>query len=150
MIVRELAKDDTGGPVMPDEPDRYKTNDLHTYDQARRKKPTLVPYIAFQFDAAEFDKYKRFTVGNREESRDLTVNSFVRRSRRADGRSVYYNGPLEEETFYTVFLRAYVNKVKNELPPPPPPYFTHPARLETLNRLLRLACVASRGLSIHQ
>ena len=111
VIVRELAKDNKGNPVPPYDPDSYKTEDLYTYDEARRMKPKLVPYIAFQFSASDFDRFKRFTVGDGKGSFDTELKSFLRRRRRSNGGSVYYNGPLEEQTLYTVFQRAYVNKV---------------------------------------
>ena len=106
VIVIELATDNKDQPVRAAEPDSYKEEDLHTYEQARNKKPQLVPYIAAEFLASDFDHYQSFVVGDGER----TPKVFSRR-RRDDSTVEFYNGPLEENTFYAVFQRAYVNKV---------------------------------------
>lgn len=109
VIVRELATDNRNKPVPLEEPDSIKPKDLYTYDEARRKKPQLVPYIAAQFPAREFDLYENFVVG--AESKGSSEAKRRRRRRRVEGDSQeYYNGPLEEKTYYAVFQRAYVSE----------------------------------------
>ena len=108
MIVRELATDNTNNPVPLGPPDDVKPEDLYTYEEARRKKPELVPYIAAQFPASEFDQYKHFVVGA---GKKASLQAKRRRRRRRD--KEYYNGPLQENTFYAVFQRAYVSEVSN-------------------------------------
>lgn len=112
MIVRELATDNKDQPVRAREPDTYKEEDLYTYEQARERKPQLVPYIAAEFLASDFDSYQSFVVGNGERTSKVSSSIFSRRRRRRDDSTVeFYNGPLEENTFYAVFQRAYVSKV---------------------------------------
>ena len=110
VIVRELATDNRNKPVPLEEPDSVKPKDLYTYDEARRKKPVLVPYIAAQFPAREFDLYENFVVGAGSKG----SSEAKRRRRRVEGDSQeYYNGPLEENTYYAVFQRAYVSEVSS-------------------------------------
>ena len=112
VIVRELATDNRNKPVPLEEPDSFKPKDLYTYDEARRKKPDLVPYIAAQFPAGEFDRYENFVVG--AGSKGSSEAKRKRRRRRVEGDSQeYYNGPLEEKTYYAVFQRAYVSEVSS-------------------------------------
>ncbi|XP_044179418.1 receptor-type tyrosine-protein phosphatase S-like isoform X11 [Acropora millepora] len=109
VIVRELATDNRNKPVPLEEPDSVKPKDLYTYDEARRRKPKLVPYIAAQFPAREFDLYENFVVG--AGSKGSSEAKRRRRRRRVEGDSQeYYNGPLEENTYYAVFQRAYVSE----------------------------------------
>ena len=108
VVVKELPKDSRGDPV-PDSknPQNYKPHELFTYDQAQKKKPQLVPYVAAQFSAEKFDEHKTFTVGN-----GLKTRASAARRRRGVGNDTFYdNGPLEPSTYYTVFQRAYVKKV---------------------------------------
>ncbi|XP_068670555.1 receptor-type tyrosine-protein phosphatase F-like [Montipora foliosa] len=105
VIVRELATDNTNKPVPLGSPDNFKPKDLFTYEEARRKKPELVPYIAAQFPASEFDQYKHFVVGA---GKKASLQAKRRRRRRRD--KEYYNGPLQENTYYAVFQRAYVSE----------------------------------------
>lgn len=112
VIVRELATDNKNKPVPLEEPDSFKPKDLYTYDEARRRKPKLVPYIAAQFPAREFDLYENFVVG--AGSKGSSEAKRRRRRRRVEGDSQeYYNGPLEEKTYYAVFQRAYVSEVSS-------------------------------------
>lgn len=91
---------------MPDsKPDDYTPNQLSTYKQAKLEKPKLVPYVAAQFPAEEFSKYQLFKIGD---GRNFSVRARKRRSTKEQ----YYNGPLEPSTFYTMFQRAAVNKVR--------------------------------------
>ena len=113
MIVRELATDNTGKAVPARNPDDYKAEDLYTYEEARNRKPQLVPYIAVEFSAKDFNDYRSFTVGDNRRTRAVAKDvSSRRRKRQQDSNSEFYNGPLEENTFYAVFQRAYVNKVR--------------------------------------
>lgn len=111
VIVRELATDNRNKPVPLEEPDSYKPEDLYTYHEARRKKPDLVPYIAVQFPAREFDRYENFVVG--AGTKGSSEAKRRRRRRVEDDGQEYYNGPLEENTFYAVFQRAYVSEVSS-------------------------------------
>ena len=111
MIVIELATDNRNEPVPAQDPDNYKAEDLYTYDQARKKKPKLVPYIAAQFSASDFDNYKFFVVGDGKRT-SAVINDVSSRRRRRRSTTEFYNGPLQENTFYAVFQRAYVNKVR--------------------------------------
>ena len=109
----ELATDNTNKPVPAQNPDNYKADDLYTYDQARKMKPQLVPYIAAQFSASDFDQYKSFVVGDGKRTSSVAKDVSSRRRRRdSDSSSEFYNGALQENTFYAVFQRAYVTKVR--------------------------------------
>lgn len=77
-------------------------------------KPQLVPYIAAEFRARDFDRYRSFFVGDGSRSSKVSEEISSRRKKRAQNTIEYYNGPLEENTFYAVFQRAYVNKVSIE------------------------------------
>lgn len=107
VIVRELATDNRNQPVRAQDPESYKAENLYTYEEARKKKPQLVPYIAAEFHAKDFSFYQKFVVGNGLRSSKVSE----RRRKREENTTEYYNGPLEENTFYAVFQRAYVNKV---------------------------------------
>ena len=112
MIVIELATDSKGKAVPVQPPDYYKREDLYTYDEARKKKPTLVPYIAAEFNATDFDDYEIFTVGDSRRS-SRAKNKTSRTGRKEVNRTFeFFNGPLEGGTFYAVFLRAYTKKVR--------------------------------------
>ena len=105
--MRELATDNRNQPVRAKDPESYKAEDLYTYEDAREMKPQLVPYIAAEFHAKDFSHYRSFFVGDGSRSRKVSE----RRRKREENTIKYYNGPLEENTFYAVFQRAYVNKV---------------------------------------
>ena len=74
-------------------------------------KPHLVPYIAAEFHARDFDRYQSFVVGDGSRTSKVSEDMISRRRKREENTIEYYNGPLEENTFYAVFQRAYVNKV---------------------------------------
>lgn len=114
MIVRELATDNRDQPVRAQDPEHYKVEDLYSYEEARKMKPQLVPYIAAEFRARDFDSYRSFVVGGGSRSSKVSEDISSRRKKRAQNTTEYYNGPLEENTFYAVFQRAYVNKVSFE------------------------------------
>jgi hypothetical protein len=105
VIVLEVATDVNGNAIKPKKnPDDYKPSDLLTYKEADQRKPDKVPYIATQFSAKEFEKYRIFKVGDGK-------NYSVGARKRRDISGQYYNGPLEPETYYSMFQRASVSKV---------------------------------------
>ena len=108
----ELATDNKGKAVPAQPPDYYKGEDLNTYDEAREKKPTLVPYITAEFNAMDFDDYKSFTVGDSRRSSRAKDKTIRRRRKEVNRPFEFFNGPLEEGTLYAVFLRAYVKEVR--------------------------------------
>ena len=108
----ELATDNKGKAVPVQPPYYYKREDLYTYDEARKKKPTLVPYIAAEFNAMDFDDYEIFTVGDSRRSSRAKNKTSRRRRNEVNRAFEFFNGPLEGGTFYTVFLRAYVKEVR--------------------------------------
>ena len=112
MIVIELATDNKGKAVPAQQPDDYKEKDLYTYDEAREKKPTLVPYIAAEFNAMDFHDYKSFTVGDSRRSSRAKDKTIRRRRKEVNRPFEFFNGPLEGGTLYAVFLRAYVEEVR--------------------------------------
>ena len=111
-IVIELARDKKGKEVPAEPPDYYKGEDLYTYDEARQKKPTLVPYIAAEFNSMDFDDYKIFTVGDSRRSSRAKSKTSRRRRKEVNRPFQFFNGPLEGGTLYAVFLRAYVMEVR--------------------------------------
>ena len=111
VIVRELATDNTDQPVRAKKPELYSVEEFNTYEEARKRKPQLVPYIAAEFRASDFDRYQSFVVGDGSRTSKVSEDMLSRRRKREEGPIEYYNGPLEENTFYAVFQRAYVNKV---------------------------------------
>ena len=111
MIVRELATDNRDQPVRAKDPGLYDVKDLYSYEEARKMKPQLVPYIAAEFRASDFGRYQRFVVGDGSRTSKVSEDVSSRRRKREENTIEYYNGPLEENTFYAVFQRAYINKV---------------------------------------
>ena len=117
--MRELATNNNDQPVPPDyDPTNYRERDLHTYEEARKMKPKLVPYVAAEFPADKFDFFKDFEVGDGKRYTSVSNSILSKKRRKRRGRreigestSEFYNGPLEENTFYAVFQRAYVDKV---------------------------------------
>ena len=108
----ELATDNKGKAVPAQPPDYYKREDLYTYDEARKKKPTLVPYIAAEFNATDFDDYEIFTVGDSRRSSRAKNKTSRRRRKEVTRTFEFFNGPLEGGTLYAVFLRAYIKEVR--------------------------------------
>lgn len=86
-------------------PESFTPQDLVTYDEVHE---SLVPaaYVAFQFSGIDFDNYQEFIVGNGAKS-----NSKTRSKRSCDDNEQYYNKPLQPNTNYRVFLRAFVTEV---------------------------------------
>lgn len=75
-----------------------------TYEEAHRS-PTPAAYVTFQFGGQDFDKYQEFVVGNKAKSSSTT------RTKRSDDPQEYENKPLQPNTNYRVFLRAFVSEV---------------------------------------
>lgn len=85
--------------------DSFTPQDLETYEEAHE---SLFPaaYVTFQFSGNDFDNYQEFIVGNGAKS-----NSKTRSKRSCDDTEQYYNKPLQPNTNYRVFLRAFVTEV---------------------------------------
>ncbi|XP_022783220.1 protein sidekick-2-like isoform X2 [Stylophora pistillata] len=94
-------RSDYNGVVNP--PADFTTRDLMTYEEAH-KSPLPAAYVTFQFGGHDFYKYQVFTVGDRVQS------SSKIRSKRSNGEENYYNKPLQPNTNYRVFLRAFVSE----------------------------------------
>ena len=77
-----------------------------TYEEAHRS-PTPAAYVTFQFGGKDFNKYQEFVVGNKAKSSSTT------RTKRSDDPQEYENKPLQPNTNYRVFLRAFVSEVFN-------------------------------------
>ena len=75
-----------------------------TYEEAHRSS-TPAAYVTFQFGGKEFDKYQEFVVGNKAKSSSTT------RTKRSFDPQEYENKPLQPNTNYRVFLRAFVSEV---------------------------------------
>ena len=108
----ELATDNKDNAIPTQPPDYYKGEDLYTYYEARKRKPTLVPYITAEFNALDFDDYKIFTVGDSGRSSRALKKTIRRRRKEVNRPYEFFNGPLDGGTLYTVFLRAYVKEVR--------------------------------------
>jgi len=69
-----------------------------TYEEAHW---SLIPaaYVSFEFAGDDFDKYQKFVLGRR-----------TRKKRSSDVKE-YENKPLQPNTNYRVFLRAFVTEV---------------------------------------
>lgn len=90
------------GAVKP--PGRFTSQDMMTYEEAH-KSSVPAGYVAFQFKGNSFDKNQEFAIG------DGTQSSGKERSKRSSGDQYYYNKPLQLNTNYRVFLRAFVSEV---------------------------------------
>ena len=101
-MVLEHSKDKNGQWINNHKkPAEYVTSDLVSYSEyeINRNKP----YIAAFIKRDEFQNYRgRFVIG--------TGQIFPTRLRRSVNKE-YINGPLFEETKYSVFQRAYTNEV---------------------------------------
>ncbi|PFX30135.1 Protein sidekick-2 [Stylophora pistillata] len=82
----------------------FTTQDLMTYEDAH-KSPLPAAYVTFQFGGDDFYKNQEFTVG------DGVHSSSKIRSKSSDAEEYYYNKPLQLNTNYRVFLRAFVSEV---------------------------------------
>ena len=101
-MVLEHLKDENGQWINNyKKPKEYLTSDLVSYSEYKinRNKPYITAFIKRD----EFQKYDgRFVIGT-----DHTFSTRLRRSVNKE----YINGPLFEETNYSVFQRAYTNEV---------------------------------------
>ena len=98
MVVRMPKGTEAEAP----KPSDVKPGDEVSYEEAHESKKPAV-YVAFQFKGSEYQKYRRFTVGGEHKS----DNSH--RDRREVKK--YYNGPLEPETDYRIYARAFTSEV---------------------------------------
>ena len=79
-------------------PQSFTPQDMLTYEEAHRS-PLPAAYVSFEFAGNDFDKYQKFVVGRR-----------TRKKRSSDVKE-YENKPLQPNTNYRVFLRAFVTEV---------------------------------------
>jgi len=86
-------------------PGSFTSQDLVTYDEAHESLVDAA-YVTFQFNGNDFDNYQEFIVGNGAQS-----NSKTRTKRSCDNNEQYYNKPLQQNTNYRLFLRAFVTEV---------------------------------------
>ena len=99
MIVLQLIQNETEKamalrPFLPDKPpSSYSQNDLRKYNEAKQSA-TPVPYITAEFDYNLFPASGYFTVGSSDQPNDNPA---------------YTNGPVNEGSFYSVFLRAFTD-----------------------------------------
>ena len=102
VIVMRYSLDYTG---VVNSPESITPKDLMTYEEAHK---SLVPaaYVTFQFRGQDFDAFREFVVGDGENSSSKT------RNRRSSDGEVFLNKPLQPNTNYRVFLRAFIEKVK--------------------------------------
>ena len=77
---------------------------MMTYEEAH-KSTVPAAYVAFQFGGNDFDNNRDFVVGDGAES------SSKERRKRSSGDQFYYNKPLQPNTNYKVFLRAFYSEV---------------------------------------
>lgn len=89
------------------DPASYKEEDLVSYCVAHQSK-TPAAYLAFKFDASEYEKYKVFVLGKGQGTKCSM------RVTRASDTPTYYNGPLMPNTKYKSFIRGYTKVCRNE------------------------------------
>ncbi|XP_066015799.1 hemicentin-1-like [Pocillopora verrucosa] len=101
VIVIRYSLDYTG---VVNSPESFTPKDLMTYEEAHK---SLVPaaYVTFQFRGQDFDAFREFVVGDGENSSSKT------RHRRSSDGEVFLNKPLQPNTNYRVFLRAFIEKM---------------------------------------
>lgn len=102
VIVIRYSLDYTG---VVNSPESLTPKDLMTYEEAH-KSPVPAAYITFQFRGQDFDVFRKFVVG------DGGHSSSKPRNRRGSDGEVFLNKPLQPNTNYRVFLRAFIEKVK--------------------------------------
>lgn len=100
-----MFSSDFTGVVNPSE--SFTPQDLLTYEEAH-ETPGPAAYVTFQFGGNDFDKYQEFVVGDGSESNNKTR---TKRSQNDNVDGSYYNKPLQHNTNYRVFLRAFVTEV---------------------------------------
>ena len=82
-------------------PNEITPNKLVSYEEAHKSNKQAA-YIAFGFEGSELNSHKRFTLGNGQ-------TCCTRKKR--DIAKTYYNGPLEPNTIYKAFTRAFTSEV---------------------------------------
>ncbi|XP_022800122.1 protein sidekick-1-like [Stylophora pistillata] len=100
VIVIRYSLDYTG---MVNSPDSFTPKDLMTYEEAH-KSSAPAAYVTFQFRAHDFDAFREFVVGDGANSNSET------RKRRSINEDDFHNKPLQPNTKYKVFLRAFIDK----------------------------------------
>ena len=102
VIVIRYSLDYTG---VVNSPESFTPKDLMTYEKAHK---SLVPaaYVTFQFIGQNFDTFREFVVGDGGHSSGKT------RNRKSSDGQVFINKPLQPNTNYRVFLRAFIEEVK--------------------------------------
>ena len=73
-----------------------------SYEDAHESSVPAV-YVAFQFEGSEYQKYRVVVVGGKDKS-----DSSSRDRREVEE---YYNGPLQPDTKYRIFVRAFTSEV---------------------------------------
>ena len=102
VIVIRYSVDYTG---VVNSPESFTSKDLMTYEEAH-KSPVPAAYVTFQFRGQDFDVFRKFVVGDGRHS------SSKPRNRRGSDGEVFLNKPLQPNTNYRVFLRAFIEKVQ--------------------------------------
>ena len=102
VIVIRYSLDYTG---VVNSPESFTPKDLMTYEEAH-KSPVPAAYVTFQFRGQDFDVFREFVVGDGRHS------SSKPRNRRGSDGEVFLNKPLQPNTNYRVFLRAFIEKVQ--------------------------------------
>ncbi|CAH3163876.1 unnamed protein product, partial [Pocillopora meandrina] len=101
VIVIRYSLDYTG---VVNSPENFTPKDLMTYEEAH-KSPVPAAYVTFQFRGQDFDVFRKFVVG------DGGHSSGNPRNRRGSDGGVFLNKPLQPNTNYRVFLRAFIEKM---------------------------------------
>jgi hypothetical protein len=83
-------------------PDNYKIDDLLTYHEAK-SLTNQKPYIAAVITARGVDEKALFTLG------DGRNTSYPSRQKRRSTTIGYFNGPLEPDSNYSIFLRIIIH-----------------------------------------
>lgn len=102
-VINVVIPEGTRGQLK--DPAYYKEEDLISYCVAHQSK-TPAPYLAFRFNASEYEKYKMFVLGKGQGTKCST------RVARATDTPTYYNGPLMPNTEYKSFSRGYTSEVR--------------------------------------
>ncbi|XP_066015791.1 hemicentin-1-like isoform X2 [Pocillopora verrucosa] len=101
VIVIRYSVDYTG---LVNSPESFTSKDLMTYEEVH-KSPVPAAYVTFQFRGQDFDVFRKFVVGDGRHS------SSKPRNRRGSDGEVFLNKPLQPNTNYRVFLRAFIEKM---------------------------------------
>ena len=94
--------DEIEGPLPSDiTPERFVS-----YEDAHESSVPAV-YVAFQFEGSEYQKHRVVVVGGEDKS-----DSSWRDRREVEE---YYNGPLQPDMKYRIFVRAFTSEVSFEV-----------------------------------